>query len=87
MSEQATPNGCTHPAKGGQERILGSGSGDYYCCVCDEPMPVISKPNRCAMCRSTTVDIAPDPAHGKSWRCAECGKNWGWVRDAATRRG
>lgn len=80
MTERANPDNCTHPDRGGQEHILSGGTGDYYCRECGEAMPITSKPNRCMLCGSTTADIAPDPTHGRSWRCSACGKNWGWVR-------
>lgn len=73
-------NECTHAERGSQEHIMGSGSGDYYCRGCREAMPIIARPARCIGCNSTTSDIAPDPEHGMSWRCADCGTNWGWVR-------
>jgi hypothetical protein len=70
---------CSHPARGGQEYILGSGTGDYHCCSCGKAMPVISQPESCLMCGSRTGSIEPDQIHGASWRCTDCGKNWGWV--------
>jgi DNA-directed RNA polymerase subunit RPC12/RpoP len=63
----------------GQEHLGGFGTGDYYCRACGEPMPIISKPNSCITCGSKTGHIEPEPTHGESWRCSDCGKNWGWV--------
>ncbi len=74
-------HGCTHPDRGAQEHILGSGTGDYHCRSCGEAMPIITtgKPESCVLCGSRTGRVEPDPTHGKSWRCLDCGKNWGWV--------
>ncbi len=47
---------------------MGLGTGDYYCRSCGTPMPIINPPDQCILCRSTTAQFAPDPAHGKSWR-------------------
>jgi hypothetical protein len=79
MNERLSPNDCTHPDRGGQEHIQGAGTGDYHCRSCGEAMPIIGKPDSCILCGSRTAQLAADPTHGKSWRCSECGKNWGWV--------
>jgi hypothetical protein len=79
MSEKLRPEDCTHPDRDGQEHILGSGTGDYYCRGCGEPMPISAKPRFCQVCHSETGHFEPDPTHGRSWRCLDCGQNWGWV--------
>lgn len=80
MTQKIAADNCTHPTRGGQEHILGSGTGDYHCVACGEAMPIVGKPDRCYVCLSTSGHIEPDPEHGMSWRCSDCGKNWGWVR-------
>jgi hypothetical protein len=79
MSEKLRPEDCKHPERGGQEHLKGLGTGDYYCRGCGEAMPIIAKPRSCIMCGSKTGRIEPDPRHGKSWSCLDCGKSWGWV--------
>ncbi|GGK94401.1 hypothetical protein Ppa06_64880 [Planomonospora parontospora subsp. parontospora] len=80
MSKTPTPDACLHPGRGEQERILGSGTEDYYCRGCREAMPIIPKPERCTLCGSTTGHIRPEPEHGMSWHCPDCDRNWGWVK-------
>jgi len=79
MNNRPHPDACSHPKRGGQEHYLGSGTGDYYCTTCGEAMPIIGKPRQCERCKATTGHIVPDPENGMSWRCSDCGKNWGWV--------
>jgi hypothetical protein len=80
VTNQTSSENCSHPRRGGQEHILSSGTGDYHCHDCDEAMPIIGKPDRCMLCGSATAQLVPDPTHGNSWHCPDCGKNWGWVR-------
>ena len=80
MTDKVTAEDCTHPQRGGQEHIMGSGSGDYHCRACGEAMPIMGKPDRCILCNSRSGSVEPDSAHGKSWHCPDCGRNWGWVR-------
>jgi hypothetical protein len=78
MKQQSVPS-CSHPTRGGQEHILGMGTGDYHCGTCHEPMPIMKQPEKCIDCGAPGSSMAPDPEHGRSWHCSDCGKNWGWV--------
>lgn len=79
MSERPNSDTCLHPARGGQEHILSSGTGDYLCRACAEPMPIITTPDRCMSCTAKLAHFAPESTHGLAWECLDCGNVWGWV--------